>query len=130
MGQKVQDKLSATEEIPLTDELKAHIDKMDFAEQRKRPTNIINEHQNTSYYAAIGVKTKTENDISTTSLIYTNQLCGTYSDHTKRLYRKQFRPRSVFRIQQTFQQATHRFYSADTLKQFRPPGTLPQDVDI
>jgi len=131
-------KIKSKTEIPLTTELLAYLNSIDFAIfQSYDPQLLIDEHSKTSYHAARfgGGLQKRREVISTApsaihqiESVYTGQLFAAYSDHTKSVITEVGHLSGLEELERHFNRQRLGYYSADSLSQFSR-DTLPTDTD-
>lgn len=133
-----KDKIKSREEVLLTDELKAHLETIDFSIfESYDPQKLIDEHANTSYHASRfggGLQKRRDINISipdgiaVSESIYTTQLFHAYSDHVKTDISEIAHLSGYDELERHFNRQRLGFYSADSLNQFSR-DTLPTDTD-
>jgi hypothetical protein len=131
-------KIRAKEEVPLTDDLIAHIEAMDFSIFASYdPQQLINEYRQTPEFATRfgGGLQKRRNfnvqipaGIQNGELVYTSQLFEAYSDYTKTTISEIGDLVDNQELLKHFERQRRGFYSADSLNQFSR-DTLPVDTD-
>ncbi|WP_461789419.1 ABC-three component system protein [Pedobacter sp.] len=133
-----KDKITSKQEVPLSDELKAHLSAIDFSIfESYDPQRLIDEHANTSYHASRfgGGLQKRRNlnisvpaDIDVNESVYTTQLFLAYSDHSKSTISEIAHLSGHEELERHFNRQRLGYYSADSLNQFSR-DTLPTDTD-
>lgn len=131
-------KIKTKEEVPLSDSLVEHIEKIDFSIFAiYDPQQLIDEYRQTPEFATRfggGLQKRRDFGIAVPAgiqkkeLVYTSQLLEAYSDSTKTTISDVSQLNTNQELQKHFERQRRGFYSADSLNQFSR-DTLPADTD-